>query len=79
LVDAAAGTAGDEQNFLDRLGTGGLLVRPSADAANPSQFTGYAVALPDDRNAAGDIIWYSGSTLAASLSLPNLRRRWPSS
>lgn len=78
LVDAAAGTAGDEQDFLDRLGASGLLVRPRANTANPSQFAGYAVALPDDHNAAGDTIWYSGSTLAASLSLPNLRRRWPS-
>jgi len=53
-------------------------VRPRANTANPSQFAGYAVALPDDRNAAGDTISYSGSALAANLSLPSLRRRWPS-
>jgi len=51
-------------------------VRPRANTTNPSQLAGYAVALPDDHNAAGDTIWYSGSTLAADLSLPNLRRRW---
>jgi hypothetical protein len=79
LVQAAAGTASDEQDFLDRLRTGGLLVRPRANTTTSNQLAGYAVALPDDRNAAGDTIWYSGSTLAANLSLPNLRRGWPSS
>jgi MobA/VirD2-like, nuclease domain len=78
LVRAAAGTARDERDFLDRLRASGLLVRPRANTTNPSQLAGYAVALPDDRNAAGDTIWYSGSTLAADLSLPNLRRHWPS-
>lgn len=78
LVQTAAAAVGGEQDFLDRLRADGLLVRPRADAANPHQFAGYAVALPDDYNAAGDNIWYSGSTLAASLSLPNLRRRWRS-
>jgi hypothetical protein len=78
LVHAAAGTASGEQDFLNRLRAGGLLVRPRANTTNPSQLAGYAVALPDDHNAAGDTIWYSGSALAADLSLPNLRRHWPS-
>jgi hypothetical protein len=79
LVHAAADTASDEQDFLDRLRTSGLLVRPRADTTNPNQLAGYAVALPDDHNAAGDTIWYSGSTLAHDLSLPNLRCLWRSS
>jgi hypothetical protein len=77
LVQAAAGTARDEQDFLHRLRAGGLLVRPRSNTTDPSQLAGYAVALPDDRNAAGDTIWCSGSTLAHDLSLPNLRRGWP--
>jgi hypothetical protein len=80
LVQAAAG---DEQDFLDRLRASGLLVRPRTNTTNPTQLAGYAVALPDDHNAAGhnaagDTIWCSGSTLAADLSLPQLRRRWRS-
>jgi len=78
LVHVAAGTASDEQDFLHRLHSSGLLVRPRANTTHPNQLAGYAVALPDDRNAAGDTIWYSGSTLADDLSLPNLRRRWSS-
>jgi hypothetical protein len=76
LVTTAAGTATNEQDFLHRLRANGLLVRPRANTTDPTQPGGYAVALPDERNAAGDTIWYSGSTLAAGLSLPHLRRRW---
>jgi hypothetical protein len=78
LVHAAADPATDERDFLDRLRASGLLVRPRANTTQPNQLAGYAVALPDDHNAAGDTIWYSGSTLAANLSLPQLRCRWPS-
>jgi hypothetical protein len=53
LVQAAAGTAGDEQDFLDRLRASGLLVRPRTNTTNPTQLAGYAVALPDDHNATG--------------------------
>ncbi len=78
VVHAAADPASDERDFLDRLRTSGLLVRPRASTTTPNRLAGYAVALPDDHNAAGDTIWYSGSTLAHDLSLPNLRRRWRS-
>ena len=54
------------------------LSRVRTNTTNPTQLAGYAVALPDDHNAAADTIWYSGSTLAADLSLPQLRRRWRS-
>jgi len=54
-------------------------VRPRTSTTGPSQIAGYAVALPDDYNAAGDTIWYSGASLAADLTLPKLRRAWRSS
>jgi len=37
---------------------------------------GYKVARPADVTAAGEPIYYSGSKLAADLSLPRLLRRW---
>jgi hypothetical protein len=78
LVHTAADSASGEHDFLHRLRTSGLLVRPRTNTTDPIQLAGYAVALHDDHNAAGDTIWYSGSALATGLSLPNLRRRWRS-
>lgn len=37
---------------------------------------GYKVARPGDVNRHGNPVWYSGSTLAADLSLPKLEQRW---
>jgi hypothetical protein len=79
MVRAAADSARDERHFLDRLRASGLLVRPRTSTTNPTETTGYAVALPDDYNAAGDTIWYSGTSLAADLTLPKLHRTWQSS
>jgi hypothetical protein len=76
MVRAAADTASSEPDFLQRLRAAGLLVRLRA-AAGPNEHAGYAVALPGDHTAARHPVWYSGSTLAADLSLPGLRRRWP--
>lgn len=76
LVRAAAKAANHEHDFLDHLRAANLLVRPRTSTTDPTQLTGYAVALPDDHNAAGDTIWYSGASLAADLTLPNLRRAW---
>lgn len=42
----------------------------------PHEVTGYAVALPGDRTAAGNEIWYVGGRLAPDLTLPQLRARW---
>ncbi|MFE0772234.1 mobilization protein [Streptomyces sp. NPDC058861] len=70
---AVAGAAGEEE-FFDRLAAAGLLVRtriaPSGD------LLGYKVALPDDRNAQGEPVFYSGARLAPDLSLPRIRERW---
>ena len=54
-----------------------MLVRTRHSTRDPAQLTGYAVALPGDTTRAGDPVWYGGGKLAADLSLPKLRRRWP--
>ncbi|MBA4864045.1 mobilization protein [Streptomyces sp. PSKA54] len=62
-----------ETEFLHRLRDAGLRVKlrraPSGD------LLGYAVALPGDRNADQQPVWFSGSTLAPDLSLPKIRAR----
>ncbi|MFI9787361.1 relaxase/mobilization nuclease domain-containing protein [Kitasatospora sp. NPDC051984] len=72
-VRRALAGAADEQEFLDRLKTVGLLVSfktgPSGDVL------GYSVAHPDDRNANGDPVFFGGSRLAPDLSLPRIRKR----
>lgn len=70
---SVAGAASEEE-FFDRLAAAGLLIRrrvaPSGDTL------GYTVALPGDRNAKGEPVFYSGSKLAPDLSLPRIRKRW---
>ncbi|MDH6111370.1 hypothetical protein P3T36_003393 [Kitasatospora sp. MAP12-15] len=72
-VRQAVAGAKDEQEFFDRLAAAGLLVNkrlaPSGD------LLGYSVADPEDRNAAGDPVYYPGSKLAPDLSLPRIRKR----
>ncbi|WP_406186197.1 relaxase/mobilization nuclease domain-containing protein [Streptomyces sp. NBC_01006] len=70
---AVAGAQG-EQEFLDRLASAGLLVRPKI--APSGDLLGYSVALPDDRNKNGEPVYYSGTKLAPDLSLPRIRERW---
>ncbi|MEV8128664.1 relaxase/mobilization nuclease domain-containing protein [Streptomyces sp. NPDC085944] len=70
---AAAGVA-SEKEFFDRLTAAGLLV--DTRAAPSGDLLGYKVALSDDRNEDQEPIYYSGSTLAADLSLPRIRERW---
>jgi len=73
-VRRAAIAAHDVDSFVLVLGAAGYKVQvrrgPSGDAL------GYAVARSGDRNAAGEWVFYSGSRLAADLSLPALQRRW---
>ncbi|MFI1867555.1 relaxase/mobilization nuclease domain-containing protein [Streptomyces jumonjinensis] len=70
---SVAGAASEEE-FFNRLAAAGLLIRrriaPSGDTL------GYTVALPGDRNAKGEPVFYSGSKLAPDLSLPRIRERW---
>jgi MobA/VirD2-like, nuclease domain len=75
-VSTAATAAGSEEDFFTRLERAGVLIRKRFSTRNPSEVTGYAVALPDDTASEGGHIWYSGGKLAADLTLPKLRRRW---
>ncbi|MFI1060476.1 relaxase/mobilization nuclease domain-containing protein [Streptomyces spororaveus] len=70
---AVAGAQG-EKEFLDRLASAGLLIRPKI--APSGDLLGYSVALTDDRNKDGEPVFYSGTKLAPDLSLPRIRERW---
>lgn len=72
-VAAASRGGGD---FLGRLADAGLLVRERRSEIDPGMTTGYAVALPGDRDAGGSPIWYGGGKLASDLSWQKLQRRW---
>jgi hypothetical protein len=76
-VSRAAASAGTEEEFFALLQDYGVLVRTRNSARNPGQATGYAVALPGDASRSGDPIWFGGGKLAADLTLPKLRHRWP--
>ena len=76
-VSTAAAAAGSEQEFFARLRQAGVLVRTRHSSRDPAQVTGYAVALPGDTAKGGDAVWYGGGKLAADLTLPKLRHRWP--
>ncbi|MGW1836709.1 relaxase/mobilization nuclease domain-containing protein [Streptomyces sp. NPDC002067] len=73
-VHRALAGATDEAEFFDRLTAESVRIKqriaPSGDVL------GYSVALPGDRNKAGEPIWFSGSKLAPDLSLPRLRKRF---
>lgn len=75
-VRRAAVAANDVTSFKRGLRDAGMVVEvrraPSGDPL------GYKVALAGDVTAAGFPIFYSGSKLAADLSLPKLMRRWES-
>lgn len=75
-VRVAAAGAGGQADFLARLTSAGLLVRPRFSQRDADQITGYSVALPGDRTADGQPIWFGGAKLAADLSWTKLARRW---
>ena len=51
-------------------------MRKRFSVKNPSQVTGYSVALPGGTTKDGGPVWYGGGKLAPDLSWPKLRRRW---
>ncbi|OEU96266.1 relaxase/mobilization nuclease domain-containing protein [Streptomyces oceani] len=72
-VRQAAAAARSETEFFAALEGMGIEAQiryaPSGDAL------GYKVALPGDTNKTGEPVFFSGSTLAADLSLPRIRER----
>lgn len=75
-VRSVAAASTDQSAFLAGLTAAGLLVRERRSDLNPSEITGYAVALPGNRSSTGGPIWFGGGKLAADLSLPKLLARW---
>jgi len=75
-VRVAAASAESEAEFFDRLRDAGVLVKIRNSTKDPSQITGYAVALPGARTADGEPVYYSGGRLAPDLTLPKLRARF---
>lgn len=72
-VRQAVAGAADEAEFFQRLTEAG--VRIDRRLAPSGDVLGYKVALPGDRNRAGEPIWFPGSKLAPDLSLPKIRQR----
>ncbi|WP_435272044.1 relaxase/mobilization nuclease domain-containing protein [Streptomyces parvulus] len=72
-VRTALSHAKDLEEFFNLLADAGLQVEtrtlPSGDLG------GYKVALPDHTNTDGEPVWYSGSSLATDLSLPQIQQR----
>ncbi|MFE0453097.1 relaxase/mobilization nuclease domain-containing protein [Streptomyces sp. NPDC058914] len=73
-VREAAAAATSDSDFFDRIGAAG--VRVQQRIAPDGNITGYSVALPGDRDGRQQPVWFSGSRLAADLSLPRVRERW---
>ncbi|MFE6866582.1 mobilization protein [Kitasatospora sp. NPDC057692] len=74
IVRQTASAAGSQEVFFERLESAGVRVQQRTDLGGV--VTGYAVALPGDRNAQDRPVWYGGSALAVDLSLPRIRERW---
>lgn len=69
---AASVAAADEAEFVRRLTSLGLLVRPRIARG---EVTGYALALPPP-DPSELPIWFAGASLAPDLTLPRLREAW---
>ncbi|TQE30528.1 mobilization protein [Streptomyces ipomoeae] len=73
-VRRAVAGATSEEEFFERLAAAGLLIRKRA--APSGDLLGYKVALPYDRNAQDEPVFYPGARIAPDLSLPRIRERW---
>ncbi|MET7411360.1 relaxase/mobilization nuclease domain-containing protein [Streptomyces rubiginosohelvolus] len=72
-VRRAMAAASTETEFFALLEATGVAVRPKTGPSG--DILGYSVALPGDLNKHGELVWFSGSTLAGDLSLPKVRHR----
>lgn len=74
-IERAASRSAGPAEFFDQLRQAGVLVKERHSQRNPTEITGYAVALPHHQPD-GEPIWHSGGSLSADLSLPRLQARW---
>lgn len=70
----AAALAQSDADFFARLEAAGVRVKQRG--APDGNVTGYAIALPGDRDNRSTPVWFSGAKLAPDLSLPRVRERW---
>jgi hypothetical protein len=75
-VRAVVAASLSEEEFFARLADDGVLVKLRPSQTNPDEFTGYSVALPAERDKAGEPVCFGAGHLAADLSMPKLRIRW---
>jgi len=75
VVRACATAATDEHDFVSRLRSEGLLVRPRFEQGGINDIVGYSVAIrPTDQ---AKPVWFGGGRLSRELTLPRLRAAWP--
>jgi len=77
-VRRAAQASTDFGGFMSLLQAAGVQVRLRGSHLDATVTTGYSVADPTNRTAAGDVIWFAGGKLAPQLSLPRLLSGWGS-
>ncbi|ROO88079.1 hypothetical protein EDD29_5736 [Actinocorallia herbida] len=78
VVTTCAARARSEAEFFELLRGEGLVVKTRESRVQPGEITGYAVGLAGDVAAGGASVCFGGGRLASDLTLPRLRRRWPS-
>ena len=77
LVRGAAEASAGEAEFVRRLRSGGVSVRPRYGTGGTGEVVGYSVALAP---VAGEgPVWFGGGRLARDLALPALRAGWQGS
>jgi len=82
-VRACAAASRSEAHFVALARQHGLLIRPRYSDSGNTAVIGYAIADPTRRLAVNrdtgirGPVWFGGGKLASDLSLPSLRRRWP--
>lgn len=72
----AAGTTSREEFARELVRRGGVVVKWRQSTRTPGEVAGFSVGRVGDVDGQGEQVWFSGSKLAADLSLPKLEARW---
>lgn len=75
-VRAAAVASTSEAEWVRRVRSSGVVIKPRFAAGSTDVVVGYRAALTSDREA-GRLNFYGGGQLGRDLSLPRLREMWP--